>query len=445
MTWTRPAYEAITSFVAAHTGLHFPASRHEQTELAIHRALKRCRSRSAEDYLEQLQDDAVALDDLIDELSVGETYFFREPEQFDFLRCEVLPELRRSRPPSHVFRVWSAGCATGEEAYSLAMLFEQEGLGDRVGVLATDISRSALERAQRAVYNDWSLRGQGVSVVGLYLAKQGRSFIVKDKIRRCITLEYLNLAQDSYPSLANNTYGMDLILCRNVLIYLDPKSVRGVAERLYRSLVPGGWLLTASSDPPLQNESRFTPIVRDAGVFYRRPLEEGSRGEGRGTREEKETMSSLAPRPSTLDPLAAVGEREPIVERVRKRAGENVADAERICAAAVDQQPLDTELCYLHAILLMDLGRDDQAIQALRRVIYLDRSLAVAHFTLGALLERRGERIGARAAYRNTIALCASRPAEEVVRLGDGECGGRLARAAQIQLDWLDTGAETKR
>ncbi len=92
----------------------------------------------------------------------------------------------------------------------------------------------------------------------------------------------------------------------------------------------------------------------------------------------------------------------------------------------------------------MDLGRDDEAIQALRRVIYLDRSLAVAHFTLGALLGRRGDRTGARAAYRNVVALCVGRPADEIVPLADGECAGRLGRAARFQLDLLNAGGEAK-
>ncbi len=324
MTWTHSTYEAVAQFVAAHTGLQFPANRHEHTETAIRRAMERSRSRSAEHYLDVLKTDAVALDNLVCELTVGETYFFREPEQFEFLRREVLPELRQRRPPSHVFRVWSAGCATGEEAYSLAILFEQEGLGERVRVLATDISRAALARAHQAVYNDWSLRGQGASAAGSYLARRGKNHVLDEKVRRRVTLEYLNLAQDVYPSFASDTRGMDLILCRNVLIYLDPQTVQRVAGRLLQSLAPGGWLLTASSDPPLQDLDPFAIVIRDVGVFYRRPLESGVVGvEGGGWRVEGEDKgttgrSSLHPPPE-----------EDAAECVRKLAGDKVAEAER--------------------------------------------------------------------------------------------------------------------
>jgi chemotaxis protein methyltransferase CheR len=116
--------------------------------------------------------------------------------------------------------------------------------------------------------------------------------------------------------------------------------------------------------------------------------------------------------------------------------------AERACAEAVARHALSAELHYLHAALLLELGRDDEAVQAVRRVIYLDRSLAVGHFTLGALLRGRGDLAGARRAYRNARDLCAARPPEETVPLGDGEPAGRLAAAAAAELGTLDSWPE---
>lgn len=438
MTWTHPAYEAIAQVVAARTGLRFPDARHQQTELAVRRAAERARCPSPEDFLGVLRRDAGALDDLVGELTVGETYFFREPAQFDFLRREVLPELRRHRPPGHVFRAWSAGCATGEEAYSLAILFEQEGLAGRAHLLGTDISRAALARAEQGVYSDWSLRGPGAAAAAPYLARQGKQHVLAETVRRRVALAYLNLAQDVYPSFANDTWGMDLILCRNVLIYLDGPTVRRVAERLFEALAPGGWLLTASSDPPLQGLAPFATVVSEAGVFYRRPPD--APAEETEEREAVPCFSVSPPSPSVPPPRAAPADDDNggAVRRVRVLAGTDVAGAERACAAALERQPLAVELRYLHAVLLTDLGRRDEAIRALRRVIYLDRSLAVAHFTLGALLWQGGDRAGAGAAYRNAAALCAARPAEEAVPLADGERAGRLARSAAFQAALLN-------
>jgi chemotaxis protein methyltransferase CheR len=127
---------------------------------------------------------------------------------------------------------------------------------------------------------------------------------------------------------------------------------------------------------------------------------------------------------------------------VRALANVEAARAERACAAAAARHPLSAELHHLHAVLLLELARDDEAARAARRVIYLDRSLAVGHFTLGSILWRRGDRAGARRAYGNARDLCAARPADEVVPLADGEPAGRLAEAAAAQLAVLDAAPE---
>jgi len=112
------------------------------------------------------------------------------------------------------------------------------------------------------------------------------------------------------------------------------------------------------------------------------------------------------------------------------------------CADAAERLPLSVELHYLHAILLGSLGRNDEAVRAVRRVLYLDRSLAVGHFTLGTLLARSGDLIGARRAYRNAHDICRIRPADEEIPLSDGESAGRLAEAAAAQRAVLDAAAE---
>ncbi len=123
MPWTHPAYEALARLLGRHAGLHFPADRAEAAESGFRRAMSRAGVREPAEYQVLVEGDARALADLVVEMTVGETYFFREPAQFAFLRREVLPDLRRRRGEA-VIRAWSAGCASGEEAYSLAILLE---------------------------------------------------------------------------------------------------------------------------------------------------------------------------------------------------------------------------------------------------------------------------------------------------------------------------------
>src|SRR5262249_26301708 len=129
--------------------------------------------------------------------------------------------------------------------------------------------------------------------------------------------------------------------------------------------------------------------------------------------------------------------------RVRALANLETAEAEAVCAEVLKQHALSTELQYLHAVLLLELGRDEEAAQAARRVIFLDRSLAIAHFTLGSILVRRGDQAGARRCYRNARDLCRMLPAHTVVPFSDGEHAGRLAEAAAGQLALLEVAEES--
>jgi chemotaxis protein methyltransferase CheR len=166
--------------------------------------------------------------------------------------------------------------------------------------------------------------------------------------------------------------------------------------------------------------------------------------------------------PETPDPLAAArealargeyaraaalagglaGDAEACAVHVRALANVDPAEARRACAEAAARHPLAPELHYLEAVLLVELGRDEEAARAARRVLYLDRSLAAAHLTLASVLLRLGDLAGARRAYRNARDHCAARPAGEVVALTDGEHAGRLAEAAAAQLAVLDADPE---
>jgi chemotaxis protein methyltransferase CheR len=151
MSWSHPGFEAVAQMVSRRTGLSF-ANRQGSAELGMRRAMARMRSPDLEAYVGRLAADDNAFDDLIGELTIGETYYFREPAHFHFIRQRILPEWQERCAPGGTLRAWSAGCASGEEAYSLAILLDQAGLGEHVQLAASDISRSALAKARRAEY-----------------------------------------------------------------------------------------------------------------------------------------------------------------------------------------------------------------------------------------------------------------------------------------------------
>jgi chemotaxis protein methyltransferase CheR len=525
VTWSHPAFAAVADALGRRTGLRFSPSREASAEQGLRRAMARAGVSDPNAYLGILETREQALDELVDELTVGETWFFREPGQLAFIRREVLPGLRRLRGESSPRpRCWSAGCSSGEEAYTLAILMAEEGI-DEAWVLGTDISRAALARAKRACYTSWSLRGEGALHAPPYLLRRGSGWEVVEQIRRRVTFNSLNLALDVYPSFTAGAWGMDVILCRNVLIYFHPDAMRAAARRLFASLAPGGWLFTASSDPPLGPYAPFECVMADEGVFYRRPvgpvydlsLPRGERAEPNDqTREEKppeekSQVAALADEPNrqvepssfvsgivltgaergatepvpctgsvpgslvARRPLAAwaehgLGAADPVQAatealargdyvgaleltvplrqdpgaaalRVRALANLDLGRAEEEGREAVGRHPLRAELHFLHATVLLGMGKFAEAGEAIRRALYLDRSLAAAHCVLGAILERSGDPAGARRAYRNARDLCAARPPDEEAPLADGESTGRLLEASRARLAILgDTG-----
>jgi chemotaxis protein methyltransferase CheR len=307
--------EPILELVRVRAGLFFGPNRALTVRNAIRRLMEQAELRDSAALCRLLEHDHSWFDRLIDDLTVRETYFFREPKQFDLLRETVLPEICARRGPEHVLRLWSAGCASGEEPYSLAILADQELLLNRVHILGTDISHRSLVKAQSAQYEPWSFRGVAEPVISRYFQRDDRRFRLADRIRKVVRLAYLNLAQDSFPTLAEDIWGMDVILCRNVLIYLDRPQIEAVANRLLRTLADGGWLLTGPSDPLLGECAPFETVLTDAGVVYRRlisraahrqlqvPTDENACGWSQPFRPQSSAQSPVAvPTPRTDSP-----------------------------------------------------------------------------------------------------------------------------------------------
>ncbi|HSO34976.1 MAG TPA: protein-glutamate O-methyltransferase CheR, partial [Labilithrix sp.] len=228
-------YAMLRGRVEESSGLYFPPERLPQLVAATERAMRNAGVTELDDYVTALASGRLPIADLIEEVVVGETYFFREPDQFAFLRRVVLPEITARKPAPHAVRVWSAACASGEEAYSLAILLDEVGLGDRARILGTDLSREALRKAERATYGRWSLRGSDAFRARRHLTGAGNVLALDPEIKRRVRLEQLNLTRDVYPSVARGIGSFDLVLCRNVLIYFDAATVATVARRLHAS------------------------------------------------------------------------------------------------------------------------------------------------------------------------------------------------------------------
>lgn len=268
----------LSDLIADQMGLNFPPERRPDLQRGLTAAAAEfgfADSASCAEWLLSTSLTRPQLHALASHLTVGETYFFREGQTFDVLAQHILPTLIRGRRGcDQRLRLWSAACSTGEEPYSLAILVRRL-LPDwpdwHVKILATDINERFLQKAATGVYGDWSFRRAPAGFKEQYFTPtaDGR-FAVTPQFRDCVSFAQLNLAGDSFPSLATDTNAMDVILCRNVLIYFTPAHARKLVGNLRHALMDEGWLAVSPSEYSQALFSEFTAVNFPGSVLYRK-------------------------------------------------------------------------------------------------------------------------------------------------------------------------------
>ncbi|MCS7470929.1 hypothetical protein NZK35_30105 [Stieleria sp. ICT_E10.1] len=472
-------FRHLLDWLTKHTGLKFREDQHRHTMTTIRRLMKTVAVEGFAEFRYGLGRNPQLLSDTIDQLTVGETYFFREHQHFEFVRQKVIPDFRVRSGHHEPIRAWSAGCATGEEAYSLAIVFTQEHT--RSTILATDLSTAAIEKAQRAVFRPWSFRGQASDAVRPFVTESGDHFTLSQRIKRRVQFQRLNLATNTYPSSANGTCNMDLILCRNVLIYFGAETVREISRRLFECLAPGGWLITASGDPRLVEHAGYEVVACDHGVFYRRPLNAESAAKTAATGRSRspasndfdarhrateslpaESLPAKTPFPPPSHPVAKqvaslttsnagddsggaslllelADDSDACLAQIKLVAATDPSRALEICRTATVRHPLVEELHYLHGVLLVDADQPLMALESIRKAIFLNRSSVMSHFLFASIQRRQGQYVSARKHFRRVCELCALGNPNDVLPMSNGETVADIAVAAQSQLSRIES------
>ena len=323
----------LSDFLAKEMGLLFPPERWRDLERGMVLAAAEFGFQETQQCIDWLLSAPLTrrqVETLAGCLTVGETYFFREPHIFDILENEILPGLLQSRRGrDQRLRIWSAGCSTGEEAYSIAILLHRliPDIGQwKITILATDINPAAVQKGIDASYGKWSFRGTSPSVQARYFtSEEGERFRVVERVRRLVFFEYLNLAADSYPSLHTNTSAMDIVFCRNVLMYFTPDMAKEVVGKLHRSLVDNGWLIVGPVDYSKELFAPFQPVNFAEGTCYRKASP--------APRELSEAAPAALPSPVAVSPEP--GNRSPGESQERLPAADFPAAAPSIAPPGV--------------------------------------------------------------------------------------------------------------
>jgi chemotaxis protein methyltransferase CheR len=207
-------------------------------------------------------------------LTTSESYFFRDRGQFHLLTHQILPELIERQKAQRSLRIWSAGCSTGEEPYSIAILL-QELIPDwqdwNLFILGTDLNQQNIEKAKRGLYSTWSFRLVNPDIQKQYFSHRKTEWELNPSIRNMVTFQYGNLMEDSFPCRFNDLYNMDLIICRNVFVYFSSAATNQVIKKFYQTLKPAGYLMTAHAELHGQPLENFQAKVFAESIVYQRP------------------------------------------------------------------------------------------------------------------------------------------------------------------------------
>jgi chemotaxis protein methyltransferase CheR len=345
--------------------------------------------------------------------SSGETHFFRDIGQFDLLRLRILPELIERHRDSKTLRLWSAGCSSGEEAYSLAMLVDML-LPARddwdIFILGSDIDKTALEKARRGHYGAWSFRMELSTVQKRYFQRKGNEWALDECVRRMVTFRKDDLIRDTFPG--GELRDMDLILCRNVFIYFSADTVFAVANKLAATLSIGGYLMTGHTELIGHRVQHLQSRLFANSVVYQR----------------------VSPKPAALPTTAHPASPPHLVQRVpdvptpvlpavaaRPSSAREFADrgeyarAEQLCRQALAIAPLAVEPHFLLAQIAQLRGDFTLATQLLEKTLYLDPRHVAAYLELAALCERAENLRRAQTLRRAALEIVRALPGDSII------------------------------
>ena len=361
---------------------------------------------------------------LVEHAVVGETYFFRHPEQLAAL-ADLLDE---AAPGGRALRLWSAGCATGEEPYSLAMLLLEAGRADRGDrILATDVSARALADARAGVYGEWSLRRTAPALRARWFRPAGARLAVAPEVRARVELGRHNLVQEPPPGA-----GFDVVVCRNVLIYFSEPTAAAVLARLAEAVRPGGFLLLGPVEVALAAGLPLQRLERRGATLLRRPPYQASLASARlveslrrRSRPPAPAVGAPAERPAPRCDAAAAAAFG--VAREAARAGD-LALAERLAGQAARDHRCP-ESFLLVALAAEARGDEAAALEALGRALELAPALAQAHAALVRLHARLGRPGEAAHARRAALEALEGLPDDAPLRGVEPLTAGALRQA----------------
>lgn len=426
--------------------------------------------------------------ELLNILTVNHTYFFRNEPQFKVLREKIIPELVHNKTIQYSpaannnqkprIRIWSAGCSTGEEPYSIAICLRESIPNIQnwdIQIMATDVSSQALDAARKGVYGKNSMRLANKEQRELYFEKQGDNYQIRDEIKRMVSFSFFNLMEDDY------LVEFDIIFCRNVTIYFEVETIIAVMGKINRSLNDEGYLFIGYSESLQFISDKFKMSDWEDAIYYRK----------RKAKEIQPAVKDYVSQRVTADKLLTEISRKELeaelekiklvkpcknielllteiiknlhtkryyvvlelVEEVHQLDKDAVElyyfEAEALASlgrfeearnrlkSALKLNPMFTPAYYLSGSLNTEEGLVDEAIKSFKQAIYLDENFSLAYFGLANIYKNKGNNIDAIREYRNTLKVLLKNSPDDIIAFSGGFSAVAIAGACKSNIERL--------
>ena len=444
---TDEEFAQLRSLLARSAGLVFDEARRDSVAYCIAERLRGTGAPDVASYLALLADPSER-QQLLNEVTIQETHFFRNPPQIRALRKYVIPELlKHADTRGRRIRIWSAGCSTGEEPYTIAMILREllpTMAGWDVKVVATDVSSRALEAARRGRYGERAVQMASPEDLARFFTATGDGgYEVRPEVRDLVQFRHQNLVTDPVPFAVDER--IDLVLCRNVTIYFSRETTRALMARLHTCLRDGGYLFLGHSETLWQvsEDFRLVPLgTGDSAAFVYRRIDEAPKDRRGSVLPDRRTEDDAPPPP---DPERRVTPRRDSTAGVPRAGAPSAAVVrgaladgrydEAVAAAddLVNVDPLNPRGHYLRGLALVNTGLDSDALTDLRKAVYLDPGSGLAHFLLAGVLSRLGDSAAAAREYRAAADTLGARADEaQAPELGGRSVHELAALCAQL-------------
>lgn len=389
-----PLPEELLAKIRDFSGLRVVQYDHEKLHLWLDGRIKDLGLKNSMDYLSYLVNSSDLSEDrqmLSDLLTTGETFFMRDPGQMELIQREILPKIISKNRYSKKIKLWAPACSSGEEVYSLIILLEKvlpNADGWDIEIIGSDINPNFIERAKLAEYGNWAFRECGQDFKKKYFERIGDSWKLINRIKSRARFIVFDLVNGKLPDAKNHLIDVDLIVCRNLFIYMSLEAINKITDKLSACLAPSGVLITAHGELHAYRQSGLSVKIYPESLVY--------------IRQEQQNMPQ--PMPFELSQIIQPVEsahinrqaKNPVIPTVVElklipgllKAAWRLADQAKfddalaIYREILARDPMLAELHYLHAIIAMEKGDIESAKEDLRKTLYLDPNYILAYLNL---------------------------------------------------------------